>query len=152
MDDLISREALLKAMEEERQYLLARGQTGAEHILVHHCLPIIDNAPIVSQVTVFCENADEKTVEELKAELKQVITELRPQGEWIDEGVNGWKCNKCGYGVERYNNTNFCPNCGARMRKGDADMQNITETSSSCTTTNPNSVEAYHQSLKGGAV
>lgn len=46
-NDLISREALLNAMEEERQYLLARGQTGAEHILVHHCLPLIDNAPTV---------------------------------------------------------------------------------------------------------
>jgi len=32
-----------------------------------------------------------------------------------------------------------------------ADMRNITETPSSCTTTNPNSVEAYHQSLKGDA-
>ena len=37
----------------------------------------------------------------------------------------------------------ICPNCGA-------DMQNITKTPSSSTTTNPNSVEAYHQSLKGG--
>lgn len=55
-NDLISRSALLNAMEEERQYLLARGQTGAEHILVHHCLPIIDNAPTVTE---------------------------RPQGEWI---------------------------------------------------------------------
>lgn len=47
--DVISREALLKAMEEERQFLLARGQTGAEHILVHHCLPLIDNAPTVER-------------------------------------------------------------------------------------------------------
>lgn len=46
-NDLISREALLKAMEEERQYLLARGLRGAEHILVHHCLPLIDNAQTV---------------------------------------------------------------------------------------------------------
>lgn len=46
-NDLISRSALLKAMEEERQYLLARGQAGAEHIIVHHCLPIIDNAPAI---------------------------------------------------------------------------------------------------------
>lgn len=46
-NDLISREDLLKAMEEERQFLLARGATGAEHILVHHCLPLIDNAPTV---------------------------------------------------------------------------------------------------------
>lgn len=48
--DLISRSALLKAMEKERQYLLARGQTGAEHILVHHCLPIIDNAPATEEM------------------------------------------------------------------------------------------------------
>lgn len=45
---LIDADALIKAMEEERRYLLARGQTGAEHIIVHHCLPIIDNAPTVS--------------------------------------------------------------------------------------------------------
>lgn len=47
--DLISREALLNAIEEERQFLLARGQTGAEHILVYHCLPFIVNAPTVEQ-------------------------------------------------------------------------------------------------------
>lgn len=50
---LIDANALLKAMEEERQYLLARGQTGAEHIIVHHCLPIIDNAPTIN--TENCE-------------------------------------------------------------------------------------------------
>lgn len=65
-DDLISREALLKAMEEERQYLLARGQTGAEHILVHHCLSLINNVPTVKP----CENCDlyfkAMTKEELK--------------------------------------------------------------------------------------
>ena len=124
MDDLISRSALLKAMEEERQYLLARGQTGAEHILVHHCLPIIDNAPIVSQVTVFCENADEKTIEELKTELERVITELRPRGEWIFDKENSFtfdmfKCSICGY--FGHTHFNFCPNCGADMRKGDAE-------------------------------
>lgn len=48
--DLISRSALLEAIEKERQYLLARGQTGAEHILVHHCLPIIDNAPVAEEM------------------------------------------------------------------------------------------------------
>lgn len=39
----------------------------------------------------------------------------RPQGEWIDF-KNGWKCNAC----EKWNSekSNFCPNCGADMRKG----------------------------------
>lgn len=35
------------------------------------------------QVTVFCENADEKTIDELKNELEQVNNELRPHGEWV---------------------------------------------------------------------
>lgn len=46
-NDLISRKALLNAIEKERRFLLSRGQSGAEHILVHHCLSIIDDAPIV---------------------------------------------------------------------------------------------------------
>ena len=39
----------------------------------------------------------------------------RKSGEWIDEGDPlTLRCNKCGYRVARYNNTNFCPNCGDR--------------------------------------
>ena len=38
-------------------------------------------------------------------------------GEWIAEGGGFWKCNQCGYGVEPYNNTPFCPNCGADLRE-----------------------------------
>lgn len=62
---LIDADALLKAMEEERQYLLARGQTGAEHIIVHHCLPIIDNAPTVETYTK----------EDMRKEYKRGITD-----------------------------------------------------------------------------
>lgn len=65
-NDLISREALLKAMEEERQYLLARGQRGAEHILVHYCLPLIDNAPTVEQKESEEKNMKEMTVEQYR--------------------------------------------------------------------------------------
>lgn len=82
----------------------------------------IDNAPTVE----FCLIADieELTPEEnkkfvnlfKKGKFKFIENAVRQQGEWVDEGVNGWKCNRCGYGVERYNNTNFCPNCGADMR------------------------------------
>ena len=31
-------------------------------------------------------------------------------GKWIDD-----KCSECGYGVQPWNNTPFCPNCGADM-------------------------------------
>ena len=49
--------------------------------------------------------------------------EERPQGEWIWLGDNPnpehkWSCNKCGRGVKEQQN--FCPNCGADMRKGGA--------------------------------
>lgn len=94
-NDLISREALLKAMEEERQYLIARGQTGAEHIIVHHCLPIIDNAPTVEQ---------------------------RPQGEWkLDDTEQFCYCSNCEdtyYPRPLDPNWYYCPHCGADMRGG----------------------------------
>ena len=78
---------------------------------------------------------------------KDTLDDLIPQGEWevfyTQKMKKVFRCNKC-KAVSIQGQTNFCYNCGA-------DMRNITETPSSCTTTNPNSVEAYHQSLKGGA-
>ena len=41
------------------------------------------------------------------------------QGYWKDEGDPlSWTCSNCGYVVFRYNNTKYCPRCGAYM-KGD---------------------------------
>lgn len=48
-------------------------------------------------------------------------------GQWIDNGANGYKwafvCSLCGYvdGHPFDNRHNFCPNCGARMDRGDND-------------------------------
>ena len=96
-NDLISRSALLEAMEEERQYLIARGLRGAEHILVHHCLPLIDNAPTV-EVGYLTNCANCERVEKIRAKrpqgrdnfdvgyiqgLEDGRNEARPQGEWI---------------------------------------------------------------------
>lgn len=91
----------------------------------------------------------DKDVEAFKIAIKALENE-RPKGEWIDTG-SGQECNVCHeiqYGYDNFRH--FCANCGAKM-KGGADMRNITEPPSSCITTNPNSVEAYYQSLKGGA-
>lgn len=45
------------------------------------------------------------------------LQEVEPEckkGKWIDDGDPlTFKCDKCGYLVARYNNTNFCPNCGS---------------------------------------
>jgi len=36
---------------------------------------------------------------------------------WIDNGDPlTLTCGNCGYDVMRYNNTPFCPNCGAHMK------------------------------------
>lgn len=55
----------------------------------------------------------------------------RPQGEWKTfEGYDGdeyYECSNCGEpwfleaGTPKDNNMNFCPNCGADMRKGGAE-------------------------------
>ncbi len=44
---IIDADALLESVDKERRYLIARGQTGAEHILVHNFRDLIDNAPTV---------------------------------------------------------------------------------------------------------
>lgn len=46
----------------------------------------------------------------------------RPRGEWIDRGMrvpSSWvkKCSLCGHETDTWRWCNFCPNCGADMRK-----------------------------------
>ena len=51
--------------------------------------------------------------------------EAQPHGEWIETyysidgvGASRFKCSKCGKEISTYGNPyNFCPNCGASMRK-----------------------------------
>lgn len=80
-NDLISRVALIKAIKTECN---PYGKPTIDFESGKKVLKIIDNAPTVPQITVCCENADEKTLEELKAELKRVINEIRPQCENCD--------------------------------------------------------------------
>ena len=43
----------------------------------------------------------------------------RKKGKWIDDKCSacGYKCSACGYRVEPWNNTPYCPNCGAKMER-----------------------------------
>ena len=52
---------------------------------------------------------------------------VREKGEWVDHCVRDWRCSKCGEKIKKVRNVdgycyddkpNFCPNCGADMRKG----------------------------------
>lgn len=47
---------------------------------------------------------------------------VREKGEWVYDHWCEFKCSKCGAlsKTEPRGEENFCPNCGADMRKGDA--------------------------------
>ena len=115
--DLISRKALLKRVDEEREYLLARGQTGAEHILVHNFRNLI-------------EDASAEDVEEIISKFRNTayrngyITGLnkRPQNDWGKWIISEICCPNCFnyldmdyYSKEELNK---CPICGEDMWKG----------------------------------
>ncbi len=91
MTRLIDADALLKRIEEERAYLIARKQYGAEHILMRNFKHLVLVAPIV---------------------------EARPKSKWwFSEGE--WQCMNCGSELELEDITPFCPYCGADMRGDD---------------------------------
>lgn len=69
------------------------------------------------QINIFCENADEKAIADMKEELQRVIDDLRPQGEW-KEHYGSYICSECGQIIGEHKK-NYCATCGADMRKGD---------------------------------
>jgi len=57
---------------------------------------------------------------ETRTALAMAITAMeqpeQKKGHWIDNGdPQMWVCDKCGYRVNRWNNTEYCPKCGAYM-------------------------------------
>ena len=48
------------------------------------------------------------------------VTPTRPKGHWIEVDLDVWDCSECKEGSCSGNKTNFCPNCGADMREGEA--------------------------------
>jgi hypothetical protein len=51
--------------------------------------------------------------------------DLVPQGEWVNNADDYPECNRCGYmpvydhAIDDIAYSNFCPNCGARMKGAD---------------------------------
>lgn len=61
----------------------------------------------------------EQALSEIREMLEDAHTiEPRTKGVWINDC-----CSICGYGVEPWNNTPYCPNCGADM-KGEENESN----------------------------
>ena len=65
--------------------------------------------------------------EDCKSILWDIPSADRPQGKWLDTGKDPshshpltaiwYRCSECGDGTNT--KTNFCPNCGARMKGAD---------------------------------
>ena len=99
---LINANALLRRIDGEREYLKARGQLGAEHILVHNFRELVETAPTVDAIV--------NTIE------------VRPQGKWIKDNSGDRFCSECGscalyHEIGLIFESRFCPYCGAEMQK-----------------------------------
>lgn len=90
---LIDADELLKQIDAERKYLIERGQTGAEHILVHNFRDLVLNAP---------------TIEPKKG--KWILP-----NDCVARYLDEWICSNCSHLISHRHN--FCPNCGADMRE-----------------------------------
>lgn len=131
--DLISRNAVIRMFNTMDRYkadkLILQDTDkefpGNEVFIVDDCyeqLDLIDNAPTAP-------------LPDFKAGYKQAIIDgktnfPRPKGEWIelpkafDNRELPCKCSLCGHilsFMNYYPKSNFCPDCGADMRKGDID-------------------------------
>ena len=59
--NLIDYNKAVEALEKERQYLLNREQYGAENVLVHHALNVIEELPIIRQPEIVrCKDCKHK--------------------------------------------------------------------------------------------
>lgn len=120
-DNLISREALKKAIEEQRKSKVYSEADERQNVIIDCILYIIDNAPTVEISGLPKIHYDRGFIagyEKGKAE--------RPHGEWIKQEQGAFypiECSNCHNeplcNDEGYLLSNFCPNCGAKMDGGE---------------------------------
>lgn len=110
-DDLISREALKKAITD------ATYSFEQIPIRVDKVKEIIDKAPTVSLQDIYQEGYYDGHLEGYT----KAINERRPQGEWLDiyKSHIAYECSCCGRQMPIADYYKFCPQCGAKMRDKD---------------------------------
>lgn len=117
--DLISRDALKEVIKANHYLLSAKNNSTDYGMFTTGIMQAIDNAPIVEYTF---EEAFQKTVCEQK-----LYCPKRPKGKWNETGYETGalgityrqtQCSNCGWEHALPMWWNFCPNCGAEMRRG----------------------------------
>lgn len=114
----------LKEVIKANHYLLSAKNNSTDYgMFTTGIMQAIDNAPTVDKGYAF-GYADGH------GEGYELGKNSRPQGEWVwvqydaNPNIGNWHCSECHcipHGKKEYQRTNFCPNCGADMRKGGAE-------------------------------
>ena len=111
-NDLISREDLQYKFDNLCPHIECKKCRWYSSVDSFHKCALIDNAPTVEPLERIGSICEENCG-------------YRPQGEWIEHHIkgkdffgNGFIC-ECGRIVMQ--KENFCPNCGAKMKKGGAE-------------------------------
>lgn len=102
------------ALEDKVADLYSEGEEATEgDKVVNDVIDLIDNAPTIeTDMSEYSDKLWQKAYERGKAE-------ARPQGEWLDiyETHIAYECSNCHLQLPITDYHNFCPNCGADMRK-----------------------------------
>ena len=87
---------------------------------IQPCTDAVSRQAVKEQMIKYGFYAPDMTVTEFVEELPPV-TPTRPKGHWVyKEGIYGVSfCDRCNFELT-INDTNFCPNCGARMESEEA--------------------------------
>lgn len=84
--NLINYNQAIEALDKERQLLLNRKQYGAEHILVHHAINVIDELPIIRQPEIVrCKDCKHRDPEDGKCDSGHGI-------QWQLQRPDDWFC------------------------------------------------------------
>ena len=111
MAEYIEREALLHDIEQSVVYTVRGKITSAEMRGAHKIIERIKCAPAVEPIYIH-----EPTKSEFKRPAVQMDYAPVVHGRWISNCVDSpafFVCDQCN--TVWYNDTKFCPNCGARM-------------------------------------